>query len=272
MTLDIIKRHNVRIFGKGTQPLLFAHGLACDQQVWRLVTTSFENNYKIILFDFIGSGQSDISYYDKEKYSSLRGYAEDILDICSALELQNIIFVGHSVSSMIGMLAAITRPDLFFKLIMVGPSPRYINDKEYYGGFERREIDELINFMETNYIKWASYFAPLAMANPDRPELSRELIEGFCKSDPSITIGFARVTFLSDNRTDLPRLQISTLILQTEEDIVAPRQVGEYIHRNIPKSTLYVMKAKGHFPQLSAFEETVDLIIKYLKENIPDRY
>ena len=190
-----------------------------------------------------------------------------MLAICAALELENVIFVGHSVSSMIGLLAAIARPDLFFKVIMINPSSRYINDKDYYGGFERREIDELLVLMETDYDKWASYFANLAMANSDRQDLSQELKKGFCSADPAITVDFARVTFFSDNRKDLPNLKTASLILQTVENIVVPQQVGEYVHKHTPKSTMYIMRVKGHFPHLSASAETVYLILKYLKEN-----
>ncbi|MDP9040920.1 MAG: alpha/beta hydrolase [Bacteroidota bacterium] len=267
MTSEILRRHQVKVFGKGTQALLFAHGLACDQKAWRLLTPAFESEFQVILFDYIGSGQTDTSWYDPGKYSSLKGYAADILAICADLGLRDVIFVGHSVSSMIGLLAAIARPDLFFRLIMIGPSPRYINDQHYFGGFEKEEIAELLSGMEANYSQWADFFAPLAMANPDRPELNRELKNSFCNADPAITCDFARVTFQGDNRQDLANLHTPSLILQTSEDIVAPEQVGNYLHEHMPDSTFYKMKATGHFPQLSAPEETIALMKKYLKEN-----
>lgn len=265
MASDVLARHNVKIFGKGTQPLLFSHGLGCDQNVWHLIVPAFQNDYKIILFDFIGSGQSDISSYNKEKYASLHGYADDVLAICEKLQLKEVILVGHSVSSVIGILAAIKNPTVFSRLIMIGPSPRYINEPGYIGGFEKDEIDELLALMRDNYRDWAAFFGPKAMANPERPELSENLIDSLCTADPAITYDFAKATFLSDNRNDLPILKTPSLILQTAEDIVAPLQVGEYMHKNIPGSTLCNMNATGHFPHLSAPQETIELIKNYLE-------
>lgn len=263
---DVLNRHQVKQFGHGAQTLLFAHGLACDQKVWRHITPGFEDQYKIVVFDYIGSGKSDLSAYDRSKYASLNGYAADIIAICDALALNEVIFVGHSVSSMIGMLAAIARPDLFSRLIMIGPSPRYINDKDYCGGFEKKEMEELLSLMRNNYSQWANMFAPIAMANPDRPYLIRELTDSLCEADPEITCDFASLTFLGDNRKDLPNLKTATLILQIAEDIVAPVQVGDYLHQHVQNSLLYKMKATGHFPHLSAPAETTELIKKYLKE------
>jgi sigma-B regulation protein RsbQ len=261
----ILKHHNVQVSGAGSQPVLFAHGLGCDQKVWRFITPAFEKDYKIIVFDFIGSGQSDLSVYNKEKYSSLQGYAADIRDICTALELTNVIFVGHSVSSMIGMLVAIAHPTLFKCIIMIGPSPCYINYKGYHGGFERNEIEALLSLMEKNYKEWAGSFAPRVMGNEDKPELSDGLNESFCSTDPAITVEFARVTFLSDSRSDLPKLKTPSLIMQIADDIVAPTAVGEYMHQAIRGSTLVYMKATGHFPHLSAPEETIREIKQYLE-------
>ena len=263
---DILKRHNVQVWGTGSKTLLFAHGMGCDQKVWRLITPAFDAGYKIVAFDYIGSGGSDWSAYNKEKYSSLQGYAADIQDICAALALQNVVLIAHSVSSMIGMLAAIAKPALFNSIVMIGPSPGYINSKEYSGGFERNEIEALLRLMETNYRKWADAFAPQAMGNADKPQLSRDLNESFCSTDPAITLDFARLTFLSDNRKDLPKLQTPSLILQTADDIVAPVHVGAYMHRAMPGSTLVHMKATGHFPQLSAPEETIKEIKNYLEK------
>jgi sigma-B regulation protein RsbQ len=262
---QIIKRHNVQVWGNGSKTLLFAHGMGCDHKVWRPVTPAFEQDYKIVVFDFIGSGKSDWTAYNKAKYSSLEGYAADIQEICAALALQNVTLVAHSVSSMIGMLAAIENPALFDAIIMIGPSPCYLNTKGYNGGFERQEIEALLNLMETNYRNWAGAFAPVVMGNSDKPELSRNLNESFCSADPAITLDFARLTFLSDNRNDLPRLQTPSLILQAAEDIVAPLAVGAYMHEATPGSTLVYMKATGHFPHLSAPEETINEIKKYLE-------
>jgi sigma-B regulation protein RsbQ len=263
---DILKRHNVQVWGSGSSTLLFAHGMGCDQKVWRLITPAFEADYTIVAFDYIGSGKSEWSAYNKDKYSSLHGYGADMQDICSALALQNVVLVAHSVSSMIGLLAAMDNPALFKAIVMIGPSPYYMNDKGYAGGFERQEIEALLDLMETNYRKWAGAFAPLAMGNSNKPELSQDLNASFCSTDPAITLDFARLTFLSDNRSDLPKLQTPCLILQTAEDIIAPLSVGAYMHQALPGSTLVYMKATGHFPHLSAPEETVNEIKHYLEK------
>jgi sigma-B regulation protein RsbQ len=223
---DVALRHNIQISGKGSLPMLFAHGFGCDQNMWRFITPAFENDYRIILFDYIGAGKSDILSYNKERYSTLNGYAQDVLDICEYLQLSELIFVGHSVSAMIGLLAAIEEPGYFKNIIMIGPSPCYINEEGYVGGFERRDIEGLLETMEKNYIGWANYLAPAVMANADRPELSTELRESFCSTDPVIAHDFAKATFFSDNRGDIEKLQIPALILQCAEDIIAPGEVG----------------------------------------------
>ena len=232
--------------------------------MWRYITPAFEQDYKIVLFDYVGAGKSDLSAYNSERYASLRGYAQDVLDICEALHLRNTIFVGHSVSSMIGLLAAIEEPSCFNRLIMVGPSPSYINDGEYKGGFERRDIEGLLETMEKNYIGWANFLAPNIMGNSERPFLGAELTESFCSTDPVIARQFAEATFFSDNRDDLKKNRIPTLVLQCSEDIIAPREVGEYLSRHLPSSTLRVMKATGHCPHLSEPEETILLMKEYL--------
>jgi sigma-B regulation protein RsbQ len=260
----VAKRNNVRIFGKGAQPVIFAHGFGCDQNMWRLVYPSFEDKYKIVLFDYVGSGKSDLSAYNAERYSNLNGYAEDILDIIHELELGKVILVGHSVSSMIGLLAAIKEPDVFDQLIFVGPSARYINDAGYIGGFERKDIEELLDTMEKNYIGWANFLAPAIMKNPEYPELSEELTESFCSTDPVIARRFAEATFFSDNRTDLPKLKVPSLIMQCSDDLIAPLEVGTYLHENIPNSSLRVLNATGHCPHMSAPEETIAVINEYL--------
>ena len=260
----IAQRNNVKVFGKGTQPMMFAHGFGCDQNMWRFITPAFENDYKIILFDYVGAGKSDIAAYNAERYSSLQGYAEDILDICKELDLQNVILVAHSVSAMIALLAAIEQPDYFSKIIMIGPSPCYINDADYTGGFERKDIEGLLETMEKNYIGWANFLAPQIMANAERPELGNELTESFCSTDPVIAKQFAEATFFSDNREDLKKSKTPSLILQCSEDIIAPAQVGEYLSHHLPNSTLKIMKATGHCPHMSAPEETISFIQQYL--------
>ena len=267
--MDVLSRNNVTVFGKGEQPLMFAHGFGCDQNMWRFVTPAFEDEYKIVLFDYVGAGKSDVSAYDSDRYSDLNGYAQDILDICRALDLRNVVLVGHSVSSVVGVLAAIKEPDRFAHLVMVGPSPRYINDEGYVGGFEREEIEGLLETMEKNYIGWANFLAPAIMKNEYRPELSAELEESFCSTDPTIARQFAEVTFFADNRQDLPKLRVPSLILQCSDVMIAPEDVGRFMHQNTPGSTLRLMEATGHCPHMSAPEETIRLIQEYLVEVTP---
>src|SRR3954447_25939620 len=223
---DVLSRNNVKVSGSGTQPMIFAHGFGCDQTMWRFVTPAFEADYRVILFDYVGSGKADVSAYDPDRYATLDGYAQDVLDICAALDLHDVIFVGHSVSSMIGVLAANRAPERFSRLVMVGPSPRYINDTGYVGGFERADIEGLLDLMDKNYIGWANFLAPVVMKNGERPELTKELHDSFCSTDPKITRRFAETTFFSDNRADLPRLRVPALILQCSEDAIAPVEVG----------------------------------------------
>lgn len=253
------------MFGRGEQPMVFAHGFGCDQNMWRFVTPAFEGEYRIVLFDYVGAGRSDLRAYDPARYASLDGYVRDVLEICDELELRDVILVGHSVSAMIAVLAATERPDLFSHLILVGPSPRYIDEEpDYVGGFRREDIDELLETMDKNYIGWASHLAPAIMNTPDRPELGAELTESFCSTDPVIARQFAQVTFLSDNRADLPRVSVPSLILQCAEDVIAPVQVGRYVAERIPLGTLRLLNATGHCPHMSAPEETVAAIREYL--------
>lgn len=265
MARNILARNNVKILGKGTRPLLFAHGFGCDQNMWRFVTPAFEDDYRIILFDYVGSGKSDLQAYDADRYSNLNGYAQDVLEICAALDLAEVILVGHSVSGVIGMLASLREPERFARLILVGPSPCYINHPpDYVGGFERSDIVDLLGVMEKNYIGWANFLAPVVMKNPDRPELTSELEESFCSTDPMIARRFAEATFFSDNRSDLPNVKIPSLIMQCSEDAIAPLEVGQYLHRHLPASTLRVMNATGHCPHMSHPDETIQLIKEYL--------
>lgn len=265
--MDILKAHNVKITGNGEKSIVFAHGYGCDQNMWRFVAPAFEDNYRVVLFDYIGAGQSDKSRYSFSKYNSLQGYANDVLEIANALNLEDAIFVGHSVSAMIGVLAANQEPRRFSHLVMVGPSPRYINDKDYVGGFEREDIEGLLESLESNYLGWSSTMAPVIMGNSDRPELGEELANSFCQMDPQIAKNFARATFLSDNREDLKRLRAKALVLQCSEDIIAPKAVGEFVHENLPNSEFFLMKATGHCPNLSAPEETVGAIKNFLNNS-----
>jgi sigma-B regulation protein RsbQ len=225
--------------------------------MWRHVAPAFERQYRVVMFDHVGHGKSDVSAFDREKYATLDGYATDVLEICHELNLQRVIFVGHSVSAMVGILAAAREPERFEKLILIGPSPRYVNDDAYHGGFKKEDIDGLLDFLDSNHLGWSSAMAPVIVGNPDRPELGQELTNSFCRTDPEIAKHFARVTFLSDNRKDLSRVNIPSLVLQCSQDVIAPQPVGEYVHRNLRNSKLVVMKATGHCPNLSAPEETV---------------
>ena len=262
--MSVLERNNVTVTGKGRKPLIFAHGFGCDQNMWRLVVPAFEDDYRIVLFDHVGAGRSDVSAYDPVRYGTLEGYADDVLQICRELALTDAVFVGHSVSAMIGVLAAIREPERFDSLILIGPSPCYINDGDYVGGFAREDIDGLLEFLDSNHLGWSSTMAPVIMGNPDRPELADELANSFCRTDPEIAKHFARVTFLSDNRADLSRLQTRSLILQCSQDAIAPEAVGAYMHGNLADSRLVVMKATGHCPNLSAPEETIAAMRAFL--------
>ncbi|WP_432670415.1 alpha/beta fold hydrolase [Flavobacterium sp. SM2513] len=268
MGKDVLARNNVITFGNGKQVILFAHGFGCDQNMWRFVTPAFKEDYKIVLFDYVGCGKSELSAYNAERYSTLHGYSQDILDVCDALNLEDIIFVGHSVSSMTGLLAAIERPDIFSSMIFIGPSPRYLNDLGYVGGFSKEDLDGLLDVMDNNFIGWANFLAPVIMKNENQPELTKELEESFCSTDPVITRRFAEVTFFSDNRDDLSKLTMPCLILQCADDAIAPDEVGEYTHQMIKGSTFEKMKATGHCPHMSHPEETIDLIQKFLNQTV----
>jgi sigma-B regulation protein RsbQ len=272
MSPEIMARNNVRVSGRGADAptILFAHGFGCDQNMWRFVAPAFEADHRVVLFDYVGSGRSDIAAYRPERYGSLDGYAQDVLDVCGALDLRDAVFVGHSVSGMVGALAAIRQPERFSRLVLIGPSPCYVNHPpDYVGGFERADIEGLLDLMDKNFIGWASFLAPVVMQNPDRPGLARELEESFCSTDPRVARRFAEVTFLSDNRADVPRVPVPSLILQCAEDAIAPPPVGEYLRRHLPASTLRMLDATGHCPHMSHPDETVRAIREYLASPAP---
>lgn len=260
----MMKKFNVRLSGHGDKVLVFAHGFGCDQYVWKKVAPAFEKDYRVVLFDYIGSGKSDKSAYSAERYSTLHGYKEDLLNLCDALQLDNIVFIGHSVSSMIGALAAIERPDLIKNLVMIGPSPRFLNEEGYVGGFEKAEIDGMLEMMEVDYESWAQFLAPVIMQNRERPHLAEEFEQVLCSNDPIIARHFAAATFLADVRADLEKVTVPTLILQTKEDAIAPVSVGEYVHSQLPESEFSLMEATGHNPHISHAEETIAKIQEYL--------
>lgn len=263
--MSVLLRHNVRTAGSGSKTVLFAHGYGCDQTMWRFVTPAFEDDYRVVVFDHIGAGRSDLSRYSRLKYGKLDGYAEDVLDVIDAVSETPVIFVGHSVSAMIGVLAAIKRPSAFERLVLVGPSPCYINDGEYTGGFTRSDINGLLQTLDENHLGWSRAMAPVIMGNADRPELAGELAESFCRTDPEIAKHFARVTFLSDNRADLPLLRVPALVLQCSDDCIAPQCVGQYVHQQLAGSDFVQLRATGHCPHLSGPVETVQSIKSYLE-------
>jgi sigma-B regulation protein RsbQ len=261
---DVLRRNNVHVSGQGTRPLVFAHGFGCDQTMWRFVAPAFERDHRVILFDYVGSGGSDLSAYDPERYATLDGYAQDVLDVCEALALEDVVFVGHSVSSMIGLLAAARAPERFSQLIMVGPSPCYLNEDDYRGGFDRADLEGLLDLMDKNYLGWASFLAPAVMQNADKPALITELEDSFCSTDPTVARQFAEATFFSDNRDDLARTPVPALVLQCSDDAIAPEFVGRYVHDHIPRSTFVKLAATGHCPHMSHPDETRHAIRDYL--------
>jgi sigma-B regulation protein RsbQ len=263
--VDVRRRNNVHISGNlDGRPIVFAHGFGCSQEVWRDVVPFFEADYKVVQFDHVGAGGSDTSAYDRAKYDSLHGYADDLLDILESENLDDVVYVGHSVSSMIGVLAANRSGSRFGNLVLVGPSPRYINEVDYVGGFEQADIDGLLDSLDANYLGWSATMAPAIMGNTDRPELGDELTTSFCTVDPAIASQFARVTFLSDNRRDLAEVTVPTLVLQCTDDIIAPLPVGHFVHTNIPGSEFALLATTGHCPNVSGPRELAEAILAYL--------
>ncbi|MFI2783346.1 alpha/beta fold hydrolase [Streptomyces sp. ALB3] len=263
--MDIVSRNNVTVTGpQGAPVLLLAHGFGCDQNMWRLVAPALAENHRVVQFDYVGSGRSDLSAWSEARYAALDGYAQDVVEICEALDLREVRFVGHSVSAMVGVLAAAAAPDRIASLIMIGPSPCYVDSPGYRGGFSADDIDELLESLEANYLGWSAAMAPVIMGNPDRPELGEELTNSFCATDPAIARVFARTTFLSDSRDDLKTVSVPTLVLECSQDVIAPREVGAYVHAAVPGSRLVTLDATGHCPQLSAPEATVAAIADFV--------
>jgi sigma-B regulation protein RsbQ len=262
--MSIYQRNNIHIEGTAAKTMLLAHGFGCDQNMWRFIVPSFVKDYRVVVFDHMGAGKSDTAQYRREKYDSLDGYVDDVLEIIAAVGGAPVIFVGHSVSAMIGVLASIKQPSAIERLILIGPSPCYINDSDYAGGFSRADIEGLLATLDSNYLGWSSATAPVIMGNPDRPELARELSESFCRTNPDIAKQFARVTFLSDNRRDLAQVRVPALILQCSEDVIAPDQVGEFVNEHLSASVLVRLLATGHCPHMSAPEETIAAMHEYL--------
>jgi sigma-B regulation protein RsbQ len=266
--VNIHQRNNLNVIddgpGNGAATMVFAHGFGCDQNMWRRLVPTFSERFRIVLFDLVGCGQSDLSAYDRTKYGSLHGYAADVLEIIGEVTEGPVIFVGHSVSAMIGLLAEIEAPERFAAQIMVGPSPSYINDGDYIGGFTREDIEGLLETLDSNYLGWSSTMAPAIMGAPDQPELGEDLANSFCRTDPEIAAHFARVTFLSDHRKDLDRTNSPALLLQCSDDLIAPRSVGDYMHRTMRHSTLRIIENVGHCPHLSAPSASIDAMEEFL--------
>ncbi|MDB1086116.1 alpha/beta hydrolase [Streptomyces sp. ACA25] len=265
--MDIRSRNNVTVAGRpGGRPLVLAHGFGCDQNMWRLVAPALAEDFQVVMFDYVGSGRSDLSAWSEERYAALDGYARDVVEIVEELDLRDVTFVGHSVSAMTGVLAAAAAPERFAALAMICPSPRYLDDEDYRGGFSAEDIEELLESLEANHVSWSSAMAPVIMGNPERPELGRELTASFCATAPEVARTFARATFLADNREDLRTVKVPTLVLECTEDMIAPREVGAFVQATIPDSRLVTLEATGHCPQLSAPEATSAAIASFARE------
>ncbi|MBC8081704.1 MAG: alpha/beta hydrolase [Hymenobacter sp.] len=262
--MNVLKRNNVHVVGQGPRTLLFVNGFGCDHSIWRYILPAFAGRFRLVLFDHVGAGLSDTSAYDPGKYSSLEGYAHDVLDICRELQLTDVVLVGHSVGAMIGMLAAIEEPTRFRQLVLLCPSPCYLNEAGYHGGFDRPDVEAMLAFMEQDFVGWADSFAPLIMGAPDQPSLTTELIHSFCQNDPAITKQFARVTFLADNRPDVARVQTPCLLVQCAQDLIAPPEVGEFLRAGLPRATLVTLPVSGHCPHVSAPTKTLHVLESFL--------
>ncbi|WP_093797124.1 alpha/beta fold hydrolase [Streptomyces sp. Wb2n-11] len=263
--MSIDRRNNVTVIGNPQGPaVVLAHGFGCDQNMWRLTVPALVEDYRVVLFDYVGSGRSDLSAFSADRYASLDGYAQDAVEVCEALDLRDAVFVGHSVSAMIGVLAAGMAPERIGALVMVAPSPRYIDDDGYRGGFSAQDIDELMESLESNFLGWSAVMAPVIMGNAEQPELGEELRNSFCATDPDMARVFARTTFLSDSREDLKKVKVPTLVLECAQDVIAPREVGAYVHQAVPGSQLVTLDATGHCPHLSAPEVTNEAITGFL--------
>ena len=266
--MNVRTRNHVRVSGRADGPVVvLAHGFGCDQNMWRLVQPALERDFTVVVFDHVGAGRSDLSAWNKERYADLEGYVDDVLELCRELDLGPVTFVGHSVSAMMGVLAAVRRPDAFAGLVLLAPSPCFIDDPAtgYRGGFSAEDIEELLQSLDANYLGWSGAMAPVIMGNPERPELGEELTTSFCATDPDIARSFARVTFLSDNREDLSGVGVPTLVAQCSSDAIAPPEVGSFVHDRIKGSRLVTLNATGHCPQLSAPEETAQAIGAFVR-------
>ncbi|GII94060.1 alpha/beta fold hydrolase [Sinosporangium siamense] len=265
--VEVVVRNNVVVSGRPDGPtVMLAHGFGCDQNMWRLVAPKLARDFRVVCFDHVGAGRSDLAAYSPDRYADLQAYADDVLEICRELDLSQVVFVGHSVAAMMGVLAAVQEPERFAKLVLLVPSPCYIDDEGYRGGFSRADIEELLESLDSNYLGWSAAMAPVIMGNADRPELGEELTNSFCRTDPLIARSFARATFLSDHRAELAKVGVPTLVLDCAQDVIAPPEVGAFVHAQIAGSRLITLAATGHCPQLSAPEATVRAIAAFAAE------
>ena len=266
MASTLVARNNVRISGLDRgRAMVFVHGFGCAQGVWRGVAPAFEADHRVVLYDHVGSGNADLSAYSPERYATLQAYAEDLVEIAEHLGVQGGVMVGHSVGATIGILAERLRPGLFDHLVLLGPSPRYVNTDGYVGGFEQRDIDDLLDTLASNHLGWSRQMAPVIMGRPDRPDLEDELTDSFCRTDPRAAEGFARATFLADNREDLPHVRARALVVQCTDDPIAPVLVGEYVHRQIPRSALVTVETSGHCPHMSEPDAVIRAMREFLR-------
>lgn len=262
---DIADRNNVQLIGEGERVLVLAHGFGCDQNVWRFITPALTPSYRVLLFDYVGCGRSRVDAFSVDRYFRLEGYAQDVIDICEAFDLRDVTFVGHSVSGVVGLLAALEQPERFRDLVMVGPSPCYLDmSPDYQGGFSREDLTELLDLMDKNYIGWANYLAPLAMGSDAADELKGELSGSFCSTDPLVARTFAKATFFSDYRYLLPKVRHPSLLLQSRSDVLANPSVGEYMHQHMPGSQLVMLDTEGHCIHMSDPEKVVDELLAFL--------
>lgn len=264
--MNTLERNKVKVLGENGPVLLYAHGFGCSQDMWNLVTPAFSSTHRQVLFDYVGSGKSDRTAFDPTRYSDLMGYAQDVIEVCDALGLKDgVTFVGHSVSCSIGILASIERPDLFDRLVLLGPSPCFLNDPPaYHGGFEREDLEGLLTLMDQNYMGWAQYLAPVVAGAAGDGAVASTLADSFCSTDPAVARVFARATFFADNRADLPKVSRPSLLLQHRKDNLAPLGVGEYLHAHLPGSTLRVLDVAGHCAHLSNPALVIDAMRDYL--------
>lgn len=264
--MSVLQRHNVNRSGAGGgRPLIFAHGYGCDQNVWQPVASALAADHEVVLYDCAGCGMADPTVYDPVRHATLEGHADDLIAICEAAELDRPVLMAHSVGTMIGVLAAQRRPHLFDSLVLLAPSPSYLNDGDYVGGFERDDIDRLLDTLDSNHFGWARMMAPVIMGNLDRPELAGALGDSFCRMDPAVARHFARVTFLADHRNALAEVPVPSLLLQCSDDDLAAPSIGEYLARRMPDSELVHLAATGHCPHMSAPAEVVQTVAGFLR-------